>query len=113
MRPLSSKQHGFVDYGVAAVELLLPRFLGAGATGRRLLKFSGMNAALLGGVTQHDLGLIKVVPMRVHLALDGAFAAVFLGAALFLRSEPPRVRAALAALGASGALAAALTDPDR
>ena len=113
MRRLSSREHGFVDYGVAVVELALPRLLGAGSGARRLLRFSGANAALLGAVTQHDLGVVKVLPMRAHLALDAAFAAVFLAAPFILDDESRRVRVALAALGASGALTAAVTDPDR
>ena len=102
-----------MDYGVAAIELALPRLLGAGPAARRLLLLSGANAAVLGAVTQHELGLIKLVPMRAHLALDGIFAAGFVGAATLLEGEPRRVRVAFVALGVSGALAAALTDPDR
>ena len=110
-RPISRKQHALVDYVSAAVELVLPRVLDTGPGTRRLLTFSGANAALLGLLTRHELGLFKVVPMRVHLALDGAVAAGFLAAPLFLDEERGSVRAAVAALGLSGALAALLTDP--
>ena len=113
MRRLTTKEHGLVDYGVAALELALPTVLGAGEAARRLLHVSGANAALLGAVTAHELGVVKLLPMRAHLALDGLFAATFLAAPFALRDEPRRVRVALGALGLSGALAAALTDPDR
>ena len=113
MRRLSTKEHGLVDYGVAALELVLPRVLGAGKSASRLLRLSGANAALLGALTKQELGIVKLVPMRAHLALDGAFAATFLAAPLLLRDESRRVRGALALLGLSGAAAAALTDPDR
>ena len=112
VRRLSRKEHGVVDYTVAVLELALPAMLGAGSAARRLLRLSGANAALLGALTKHELGVVKLVPMRAHLALDGAFAAVFLAAPLMLRDEPGRVRLALAALGASGALIATFTDPD-
>ena len=109
---LSPRQHGFVDYGVAALELALSSFLPAGVRARRLLRASGLNAALLGALTDYDLGLLRVVPMRVHLALDGIFAATFLAAPVALRDEDTSVRIALAMLGFGGAVAAAATDPD-
>ena len=112
-KPISRKQHAFVDFLSAAVELALPRVLDAQPGARRLLTFSGVNAALLGLLTRHELGLFKLVPMRAHLALDGAFAAAFLAAPLFLDDEDASVRAAIGALGVTGALAALLTDPDR
>ena len=113
MKPISRRQHGIVDYAVAAVELVLPAVLPAGPRARKLLHLSGANAALLGAVTDQELGLLKLVPMRAHLALDGVFAATFLAAPFVLDDESPTVRATLALLGASGAAAALLTDPDR
>ena len=113
MRPISRKQHAVVDYVTAATELALPRLLPAGSGARGLLRFSGANAAALGALTRHELGLVKLVPMRVHLVLDGLFAATFLGAAAVMSEEKRSVRATLALLGVTGALAAALTDPDR
>ncbi len=113
MKRLSRRQHGFIDYGVGALELFLPRLLAPGPAAGRLLRVSGLNAVLLGAVTRHELGVVKLLPMRAHLALDGVFATVFLAAPFVLRDERPRVRGALAALGSTGALAALLTDPDR
>ena len=111
-KPLSRKQHGVADYVFAATELSLVRALDAGAGAKRLLAVSGANAALLGMVTKHELGLVKLVPMRVHLALDAAFAATFVGAAAVL-DESRRVKGTLAALGIAAALITALTDRDR
>ena len=112
-KPLSRKQHAIVDFASAAVELALARMLSSGPGARRFLTFSGANAALFGLLTRHELGLVKLVPMRAHLALDGVFAAAFLAAPWFPKDEDTTVRATLAALGVSGALAALLTDPDR
>ena len=112
MRRLTPREHGVVDYAVAALELTLPALIGARSGASRLLRLSGANAALLGAVTKQPLGVVKLLPMRAHLAVDAVFAAVFLAAPLALRSEPARVRVTLAALGASGALTAALTDPE-
>ena len=113
MRPISRKQHAVVDYATAATELVLPHLLPASSSARQLLRFSGLNAGVLGALTKHELGVVKLVPMRLHLALDGVFAATFLAAAALMSDEPPAVRATLAALGVTGAAAAFLTDPDR
>ena len=112
MRPISRKQHAILDYLSAATEFALPQLLPAKSGARRLLRLSAANAAALGAVTRHELGLVKLVPMRVHLALDGAMAALFLGASAFMADEEPAVRRALAGLGVAGALAAILTDPN-
>ena len=112
-RPLSRRQHALADFGFAAVEIALPFVLGASPKARRLLVGSGLNAALLGAITKHELALVKLVPMRAHLALDGVFAATFLAAPLLLDEDDATTRVAVAALGASGAAVAALTNPDR
>jgi hypothetical protein len=109
---LGRRAHGFVDYGTAAVELALAAALPAKRRTKLLLVISAVNAAALGALTKYELGLVRVVPMRVHLALDGLFAASFVLAAATFDEQPP-ARAALAGLGAVGACVAAVTDPDR
>ena len=84
-----------------------------GAPSRWLLRASGLNGALVSMLTRYELGLVKLIPMRSHLAFDGAFAAVFAAAASWPRGERPAVRGVLAGLGVAGGLVAALTDPDR
>ena len=113
MRPISRKQHAVLDYLSSVTEFVLPRVLPAKSGARTLLRLSAANAAALGALTRHELGLVKLVPMRTHLMLDGAMAATFLGASAYLSDEEASVRGALAGLGALGALAALLTNPDR
>ena len=110
-RPLSRKQHGFADYAFAAIELALPRVVETSARARWPLTISGANALLLGLLTKHELGLVKLVPMRVHLALDGVLAAGALAAPALL-PDGRGVKGAIVALGASGGAVTALTDPD-
>ncbi len=113
MRPISRRQHGVADYLFAVGELALPQFVAMSAASRWLLRASGLNGALVGVLTQYEFGLVKVIPMRAHLAFDGAFAALVAGAATLLRGERPAVRGVLAGLAVAGGLVAALTDPDR
>ena len=113
-RPISRTQHGIVDYAVAALESVLARTLPASRRVQRLLALSASNALLLALLTRYELGLVKVLPMRAHLALDGVFAATFLAAPLLAdEDDPASVRVTLAVLGAAGAATALLTDPDR
>jgi hypothetical protein len=113
VRPISRRQHGFADYVFAVGELALPQFVPMSAGSRWLLRASALNGALVSVLTQYELGLVKIIPMRTHLAFDGAFAAAVAGAAGWLRGERPAVRGLLAGLGVAGGLIAALTDPDR
>ncbi|HEX2111770.1 MAG TPA: hypothetical protein VHF67_09465 [Gaiellaceae bacterium] len=77
-RVISTRVHGIVDYVtgatlVAAPELFrlkgvprsarVPRLLGTGATGYSLL-------------TDYELGAVRLLPMRAHLALDAAGGAL-------------------------------------
>jgi hypothetical protein len=109
---IGRRAHGFVDYGTAATELALAALLPATRRTRLLFVSSAVNATLLGAVTDYELGLVRLLPMKAHLALDAVFAATFAGAAATL-DETPLVRAVLGALAATGTAAAALTDPGR
>ena len=111
-RPITRKQHAFADFAFAAVELALPRLMDTSARARWLLTASGLNALLLGLLTKHELGLVKVVPMRVHLALDALLAGGAIAAPTLL-PDGARVKGALVGLGVSGGAIAALTDPGR
>ena len=112
MRRIGRRGHGYVDYGTSVLELVLAFALPATRRTKLMLASSAFNAAVLGAFTDYELGLVRLLPMRAHLALDGVFAASFLGAAATL-DESPLVRGVIAGLGASGAAAAALTNPDR
>jgi hypothetical protein len=112
VKPLGRRAHGFVDYGTAVTELTLAAALPLRRPTRIVLVASGVNAALLGALTNYELGVLRLIPMRAHLALDSVFAATFLAAAGKL-AERPRGRILVAALGLVGASATALTDPER
>jgi hypothetical protein len=112
MKLLGRRSHGFVDYGTAATQIALAALLPARPRTRILVGASGLAAAALGALTNYELGLFRVLPMRGHLAVDGFFAVGFLGAAAALDERTP-VRGLLAGFGALAAGAAAFTDPDR
>lgn len=65
--------HAYLDYPVAVALIVLPFLFGLGADDPLALYVSpvvGVAAFLLTVFTDHHLGLIRVLPYRLHLAVD-------------------------------------------
>ena len=80
-RPVDSTLHGVVDYTAGATLLTaFPRL--AGIEGTRSARQVRAAAAVHAGystLTDYPLGLIKVIPFKVHLALDALGALALAG----------------------------------
>jgi hypothetical protein len=80
IRFLTPTLHGIVDYLAAASLLTLPFILGLGET-RPLAKWlavgTGAAVVIVSLLTDYHYGAVRVVPFRVHLAIDAAAATVF------------------------------------
>ncbi len=50
-------------------------------------------------LTRYEMGLVKILPMKAHLALDAASGAALCAAPFFLEDESDEVKAALIGLG--------------
>ena len=119
MRFIPTKVHGAVDHVVGPALVLAPTLLRLGRTSPE-----GLTARVVGGVeaaysniTDYELSVKNVVPMKVHLALDAAggaalalipqltgarqrgkmhwvphlaIGALEIGMAAFTKTEPPR-----------------------
>jgi hypothetical protein len=112
MKAISRPAHGVIDYTVAATLVAMPLVMRTDKKTRTL--FWGMAAghALYSMFTRYEVGVVKAIPFRGHLLLDGVFAAGWLAAATLMRDESAQVRATMVAIGASESVAIALTDPD-
>ena len=74
-KPITTRLHGVLDYLTGGLLLVAPRLLGLGGTGAgRLLRLAGASHAGYSVLTDYELGAVKLVPMRTHLALDAAGA---------------------------------------
>ena len=79
--------HAYLDYPVAIALIVLPFVLGLGATSPMALYLSvatGIAAFGLTVLTDHHLGLIRVLPYNFHLLVDGLVGITFLAAPFIL-----------------------------
>ncbi|MBF6590785.1 MAG: hypothetical protein IVW57_09690 [Ktedonobacterales bacterium] len=108
-RPLSTKEHGILDYATVGTLTVLPRLFGWEDRATRLL--TGAAAGMLGYslLTRYEMGVVKLLPMKAHLALDGASGALLCASPLLLRKKRLGIVATLIALGVSEIAAALLT----
>ncbi len=92
MRPqfVTKSIHAFLDYPVAIALIALPFWLNLGESHPMALWLSvgtGIAAFLLTLLTDHQLGVIRVIPYGVHLAVDFAVGVTFAVAPVALASN--------------------------
>lgn len=81
MRFLTKTIHAWLDYPVALALIGLPFILGLGTSHPLALTISpvvGVAAFLLTVFTDHHLGVFRVLPFKLHLAVDLAVGLLFL-----------------------------------
>ena len=86
-RFVTKKIHAYLDYPVALALIALPFALGLGTSHPMALWLSvgtGIAAFLLTSLTDHQLGVYRVLPYSFHLLVDLAVGVAFLTAPLFL-----------------------------
>jgi hypothetical protein len=87
-RPIDSTLHGATDYTVGATLVtVFPRLVGVeGTEAARQIRAAGAFHAGYSTLTAYPLGVVKVIPYKVHLALD-AIGAVALAATPFVTGQ--------------------------
>ncbi len=87
IRFITKQIHAYLDYPVAIALMGLPFVLGLGTSSPLALWLSvivGVAAFVLTILTDHHLGVIRVLPYSFHLLVDGAVGVVFLLAPVIL-----------------------------
>ncbi len=78
MRFISTRTHGVLDYAVGALLIIVPYLLGFadGTAAQWVPQILGLVA--IGGalMTDYELGVMRVIPMPVHLGIDIASGAL-------------------------------------
>lgn len=81
IRFVTRKIHAYVDYPVAVALIALPLLLQLGTSNpmaRWLSIATGVAAFVLTALTDHETGLLRVLPYRFHLLVDGVVGLTFL-----------------------------------
>lgn len=89
-RFVTKKIHAFLDYPVAVVLLAAPFVLGLGGSHPLALWLgvvTGAAALVLTLLTDHMLGVIRVLPYKLHIAVDAVVGVTFVVAPLALGFE--------------------------
>jgi hypothetical protein len=89
-KPISTKTHAFLDYITATKLLLLPRMLGFSETVTNAMTAAGLVKLTYTLLTNHEGGVMKVLPMKAHLAMDAVGGASL--CALPFATEAGRIR---------------------
>jgi len=82
-RLVTKSIHAYLDYPVAISLMVMPFLLSLGQShpiAFWLSLVAGAAAFVLTLLTDHDLGVIKVLPYRLHLAVDLAVGLLFIAA---------------------------------
>jgi hypothetical protein len=78
-KSLSPRQHGIADWGFVAGLLAIPKLIGVNADARRFYNGLACNVVAINGVTDHGVGVVPLIPVKVHEKLDYANLALLYG----------------------------------
>lgn len=87
MKFITKRIHAFLDYPVAIALIALPFVLGLGNSNPIALQLSvatGIAAFILTVLTDHHLGVLRIISYKVHLIVDFVVAIVFILAPFIL-----------------------------
>jgi len=80
MKFITKNIHAYLDYPVAVALMALPFVLGLGSSNSIALQLSvatGVSAFILTLLTDHKLGVYKIIPYKIHLIVDAIVGVVF------------------------------------
>lgn len=80
MKFVTKQIHAYLDYPVAVALMALPFVLGLGNSHPLALQLSvatGIAAFILTLLTDHQLGVFRIIPYKGHLAVDALVGIVF------------------------------------
>ncbi len=86
-RFITKSIHAYLDYPVALGLVAMPFLFGLGAAGPLAFWLSvvtGIAAFALTVLTDHHLGIVRVLPYSLHLAVDGLVGVIFILAPIAL-----------------------------
>ena len=87
MKIISSKAHGLIDYSTVIFLLLAPSIFGMeGSLSTFTYVLAGVHFALT-ALTSFEVGLLKLIPFRIHGILEIVVSIALAGVALWFRND--------------------------
>ena len=77
-KPIGPTAHGAIDYGFMTLNALAPTLFGLTGPARAICYGLAASQGLLNALTDHPLGVNKVVPLRMHGELETPFVPAIL-----------------------------------
>lgn len=112
-RPISTKTHGMIDYALwVTTASALPKMMKGATQTASLVRNAGTAASLNAMITNYEAGLVKVLPMKGHLALDFMMCTALVLSPLFLPAAERRYAFIPMALGAVGLVTGLMTQTE-
>ena len=111
-KPISTKTHALLDYLTITKFLLLPRVMGFSQTVTNGMTAVGLVKLAYTLLTRHEGGVLKVLPMKAHLAMDVAGGAMLCALPFASDDADDTEIAVCCALGAFDIVAAPLTETE-
>src|SRR3954469_22738846 len=102
-KPISTRTHGIVDYAYAGALLALPFLMHWDRRAAQLSIGAGLATLGVTVMTNFEMGLLRLLPMRAHLAMDAAESSMLMSAPKMLGDSDVTAGRILAAFGAMGA----------
>jgi hypothetical protein len=77
-KPIGPTAYGVIDYAFATLNMLAPSLFGLRGPARAICYSFAASQGLLNALTDHPLGLRKVVPLRIHRMLETPYVPAIL-----------------------------------
>jgi hypothetical protein len=114
MRFITTRVHGVLDYSLGLLVMVSPWLFGfAGATGPWLHLLIGILIVGTAAMTDFELGMVRLIPMPVHLMLDVVIGLVAIASPWLVGLEPYAGLHVVLGLGEIGIAAMTSTHPAR
>jgi hypothetical protein len=112
-RPISTKTHGMIDYALwVTTASALPKMMTGAARTATLVRNAGTAASINAMVTNYEAGLVRLLPMKGHLAFDFIMCTALVLSPFFLPASERRYALIPMALGAAGLITGLMTQTE-
>jgi hypothetical protein len=108
-KPISTRTHGIIDYAYAAALIALPFMRGWHGRAAQLSIGAGLATLGLSMLTNYEYGLLRIIPMQGHLAMDAAESSMLLAAPKMIGDDDREAARVLATMGAIGGAVGSMT----